>query len=122
MVEGAILLSPSLSCDYDVRPALRSLKRSLHVFYSPDDYFYLGMVTGILGNADRRWCENAGRAGFRVQPDPAEPELLNKLVQRPWQPADRELGNDGGHYGNYQPDFLRARVISLFNPSLPLNR
>jgi pimeloyl-ACP methyl ester carboxylesterase len=118
VVERAILLSPALSMHYDVRPALRSVKQGMNVFYSPYDYIYLGMATCILGTPDHRWTAPAGRAGFRVEPDPEEPALLGKLVQRPWQPADRELGNNGGHYGNYQPDFLRARVIPLFNPAL----
>ena len=30
-----------------------------------------------------------------------------------WQPSDRELGNDGGHYGAYQPDYLKVRVLPV---------
>lgn len=114
IVERAILLSPSLSAEYDVRPALRSVKQGLHVFYSHYDYVYLGLATGLVGTPDRRWTAAAGRTGFRVSAD-LEPELLGKLVQRPWRASDIALGNNGGHFGNTKPQFLRAYIMPLFN-------
>ena len=118
VVDRAVLLSPALSSTYDIRPALRSVKTSVNVFYSRYDCLFLGIGTGILGTPDHRWTSPAGRAGFRVEPDLDDPTLLGKLVQRPWKPSDLELGNNGGHYGNYQPDFLRVRVIPLLNPAI----
>jgi pimeloyl-ACP methyl ester carboxylesterase len=117
IVERAILLSPSLSAEYDVRPALRSVKQGLHVFYSRYDYVYLGLATGLVGTPDRRWSAAAGRTGFRVPADWDEPELLCKLVQRSWRPSDHGLGNNGGHFGNTRPDFMRAHILPLFNSS-----
>jgi pimeloyl-ACP methyl ester carboxylesterase len=114
IVERAILLSPSLSADYDVRPALRSVKQGLHVFYSRYDYIYLGLATGLVGSPDRYWTAAAGRTGFRVPAD-ADPEQFRKLVQRSWQSSDRAFGNNGGHFGNTQPDFMRAQILPLFN-------
>jgi pimeloyl-ACP methyl ester carboxylesterase len=122
VVDRAVLLSPALSTQYDIRPALRSVKSNLYVFYSRYDCLYLGIATGILGTPDHRWTAPAGRAGFCNQPDLDDPTLLDKLVQRPWKPNDVELGNNGGHYGNYQPDFLRIRVIPLLNPTILPNR
>jgi alpha-beta hydrolase superfamily lysophospholipase len=112
IVERAILLAPSLSAHYNVQLALHAVKQSLNVFYSPHDFFYLGVATGLVGTPDRRWTATAGRTGFN---QPLEPEVQSKLIQRSWQPADRMLGNNGGHFGAYQPDYLRAHVIPLFD-------
>src|SRR5205085_1715720 len=102
-VDRAFLLAPSLSATYDIRPALRTVRNGLHVFYSRRDTAYLGVWTGILGNSDRRWGPSSGRIGFQVLPAcPQDAYLYGKLFQRPWQPADRAAGNDGKHYGDYQ--------------------
>jgi hypothetical protein len=34
-------------------------------------------------------------------------------VQHPWQPSYRQLGNEGGHYGAYQPEYLKAQVLPV---------
>lgn len=83
IVERAVLLSPSVSAYYDVRPALRAVKRDLFVFYSRRDCFYLGVVTRVVGTSDRQRTATAGCVGFRVCLDADEPELARKLVQRP---------------------------------------
>jgi hypothetical protein len=88
----------------------------MHVFFSQRDTIYLGIWTGILGNSDRRWGPSSGRIGFQVpRVVGAEDALLySKLIQRPWQCTDRAAGNDGKHYGDYQPEFLRLHVLPLF--------
>jgi hypothetical protein len=113
-VDSAFLLAPSLSAAYDIRPALTAVRHGLYVYYSQRDTLYLGVWTGILGNSDRHWGPSSGRVGFQVHPTlPEEAYLYNKLIQRPWQPADRATGNDGKHYGDYQPDFVRLHVLPL---------
>jgi pimeloyl-ACP methyl ester carboxylesterase len=116
IVDRAILLSPSLSTCYDLEPALAAVKRGIHVFYSQHDYWYLGMVTGLLGTSDRRWCCSSGRYGFDAPARGPATGLYAKLFQRAWHPTDVHVGNFGGHYGNYQPDFLRTRVVPLLQP------
>jgi pimeloyl-ACP methyl ester carboxylesterase len=117
VVERALLLSPSVSARYDVRPALASVNQGVHVYYSQHDYYYLGLATHFLGTADRRFFQPAsGRVGFHV--NVADPEFFGKLHQRPWQPGDSVTGNLGGHFGNYQPEFLRANVLPLIQPVL----
>src|SRR5947207_6777804 len=64
-VDGIVLLAPSVSADYDLRPALRVSRQGIDVFYSSRDVFQLGMAVSILGTADRRWTAAAGRVGFR---------------------------------------------------------
>jgi hypothetical protein len=113
-VHRAFLLSPSLSASYDVRPALKAVRYGLHVFYSEHDTAYLGVWTGILGNSDRRWGPSSGRIGFQIPAvGPEDAHLYAKFFQRPWQPNDRINGNDGKHYGDYQPDFVRAHILPL---------
>lgn len=117
IVERGVILAPAVSELYDLRPALRAVKIDLHVFHSPKDRFFLGTVTGLIGTSDGWRAPTAGRCGFIQHLDPDEPDLAAKLIQHPWHPSDGNLGNSGGHFGSYQPDFLRARVLPLLNPT-----
>jgi pimeloyl-ACP methyl ester carboxylesterase len=113
-VDHIILLSPSVSTEYDIRPALRCARCSVEVHFSQRDWVFLGIWTGLLGCADRRHCVASGRVGFRAQLDaPADAPLRPKLVQHAWNPSFVALGNYGGHYGGYQPDYLRERVLPV---------
>ncbi len=118
LVERAFLLSPSVSNHYDIRPAVQSVSRGMHVFYSRHDYWYLGFATHVLGTADRKYFHPAsGRVGFRVPVDGGGDFALQaKLFQRPWQRVDIHAGNLGGHYGNYQPGFLKRHLLPLLEP------
>lgn len=114
-VERVVLFSAAVSATFDILPALRAVKCGLHNFYSRADNGYLGVAVGILGTSDRQWGPSSGRYGFRTSPrSPENAHLLDKLHQRPWKPFDCRLGNFGGHYGNYQPDFVRKHVLPLF--------
>jgi hypothetical protein len=112
-VERAILLAPALSAVYDVVPSLERVNKGLHVYYSRQDWCFLGVCTYMLGTADRRFSCCSGRVGFKADPAHLDPALASKLFQHSWQPEDRALGNNGGHYGGYQPAYLRAHIIPL---------
>ncbi len=116
LVERAVLLSPSLSAHYNLRPALANVRQGMHVFYSRRDWYYLGVYTTLVGTADRTHGDCGGRVGFDLESGAIDADVRAKLHQRPWQPADRALGNNGGHYGHYQPAFLRAWVLPLLVP------
>ena len=119
-VDRLVLLSPSVSAGYDLRPALRTCRRGVDVFYSTRDVGYLGLGVGIVGTADRQWTAPAGRVGF--EPQAAAPEdmlLLAKLRQHPWHPCVAWSGNEGGHYGGYQITYLKAYVLPLLTASGP---
>jgi pimeloyl-ACP methyl ester carboxylesterase len=116
-VDRIVLLAPAVSSDHDLRPALACARRGIDVFYSKNDVLYLGLVVTILGNSDRERDAAAGRVGFRPAVDgPADAALYSKLRQYPWEPGLDPTGNHGGHYGAYQPDFLRAAVLPLLLP------
>lgn len=119
-LDGLILLSPSVSTTYDLRPALRNCRLGIDVFYSKRDWFYLALATRVFGTADRRRSATSGRVGFKVQCKcPEDTRLFSKLRQRPWREDDCLLGNRGGHYGNYQPEFLRTYVVPvLYNSQI----
>jgi hypothetical protein len=116
-IDRIVLLSPSISSDYDLRPALRAVRESIEVFYSDRDLFHLGFGVVLLGTADGcRGCTAAGRTGFQPRIESCEDALLyRKLQQHPWCPCLTWTGNRGGHYGGYQPSFMRAFVIPLFD-------
>jgi hypothetical protein len=114
-IDSVVVLAPSVSADFDVRPALSHINCTLDVFHSIRDWLYVGVTTRVVGTVDRTHRVAAGRVGFRIlSDDPCDALLYTRLRQHAWQPADRELGNNGGHYGGYQPDFLRAQVIPIF--------
>jgi len=113
-VDCIVLLGPSVSCEYDIRPALRCACRGLDVHYSGRDWMYLGLCTSLVGCADRKYCGASGRKGFSLRLEtPDDEPLLERLRQHAWQPCDRDLGHDGGHYGAYQPEYLKARVLPV---------
>lgn len=120
-VERIVLLSPSVSAGYDVRPALRCVRGGLDVFHSLRDRGYLGAAMALAGTADRRWpARTAGVVGFRrLGVGPADAALYAKLFQHSWSPADAWTGNRGGHYGGYQPGYLRNFVLPLLAPAGP---
>ncbi len=113
LVQRVVLLAPSICADYDLRPALRNVGDAIYVHYSRNDWWYLGFATQVIGTQDRSWIHPAsGRVGFRMSMGCEEDNLLiGKLRQRPWDPADRVLGNRGGHFGCYQSDFLKKEVL-----------
>lgn len=113
-VDNAVLISPSLSSFYDLRPSLRGVKRGLHNFYSERDWVYCGLITRTLGTSDRLCTVCSGRVGFKAFCCPGEEFLLGRLVQRPWTRADAWTGNRGGHFGNYESQFMQLNVLPLF--------
>ncbi|MBI1916800.1 MAG: alpha/beta hydrolase [Planctomycetes bacterium] len=114
-VERIVLLAPSVSAQYDLRPALRCARLGMDVFHSHRDLAVLGLGVGIIGTADRRWTAAAGRVGFRP-PEASLPDavLYLKLRQHPWDPCVGWTGNQGGHEGAHHVRFLRAYVLPLF--------
>jgi pimeloyl-ACP methyl ester carboxylesterase len=113
-----ILLSPSVSANYDLKPALRACRDGIDVFYSERDTGYLGLGIALIGTADRLGGPAAGRVGFRLRADTdADASLYGRLRQHPWHPAVTWTGNAGGHYDSHRVSFLRAYVLPLLTPA-----
>jgi pimeloyl-ACP methyl ester carboxylesterase len=118
-VERIILLAPSVSDVYDLRPALNCARGGIDVFFSTRDWGYLGVGTSVFGTADRHWLDPpAGRTGFiPVGCGPEDMALYAKLRQHAWNRCVAWTGNQGGHYGSYRPAFLRSYVAPLLSVS-----
>ena len=63
-IDGLILLSASISADYDLTKALRNCKNGLVNFYNREDTGLLGVGTAIMGNVDGGRGPSSGLNGF----------------------------------------------------------
>ena len=63
-IEGAFLLSASISADYPLDGALRMVRRGIVNTYNPEDHL-LKEGTGAFGNVDGGRGDSAGRTGFK---------------------------------------------------------
>jgi pimeloyl-ACP methyl ester carboxylesterase len=116
-VDRVVLLAPSVSTDYDLRPALARSRQGIDVFYSHKDWFVLGLGMAFSGTTDRRLAPAAGRVGFRpIITEPRDKELYAGLRQHAWDPSVSWTGNTGGHYGHDEPGHIRARILPLLTP------
>lgn len=111
-----VLLAPAVAAKHDLRPALRCSCRGIDVFLSSHDWICLGLGTLLAGTTDRcRTARTAGKIGFQpIVHSPEDAALYAKLRQYPWDPSLTWTGHKGGHYGAYQPGFLRTFVLPLF--------
>jgi pimeloyl-ACP methyl ester carboxylesterase len=119
-LERIVLLAPAVSAKHDLRPALRSSCQGIDVFTSSRDWACLGLGTLLAGTTDRCWMTGAaGRIGFKpILTCPEDESLYAKLRQYPWDSSLIWTGHKGGHYGSYQPQFLRTFVFPLLISSL----
>jgi alpha-beta hydrolase superfamily lysophospholipase len=115
-VERIVLLAPSVSADYDLRPALASARLGVDSFMSNRDWFVLGVGMTLFGTTDRHFAAAAGRVGFRRRgTTPADVALYStKLRQHRWDPSQAWTGHDGGHYGSFEDQYLRTYILPLF--------
>lgn len=117
-IERIVLLAPAVAHDYDLRPALRSVRQSIEVFVSRRDIGALVFGTGLVGTADGRRTAAAGRIGFTpLLTCPGDELLYAKLRMHPWDRRVAWSGNRGSHYGTLEPGFMRAYVLPLLSRS-----
>jgi pimeloyl-ACP methyl ester carboxylesterase len=113
-IERIILLAPSVSTNYDLRPALTCARCGIDNFHSRRDLLELGVGVTLAGTADRYWEPAAGRVGFRpVIVCPGDAALYAKLREHPWDPCVAWTGHHGGHYGNHGAVFARMYLLPL---------
>ena len=106
-----ILLAPSVSVGYDLRPTLRAAREGLDVFCSKKDWVALGFVTRVVGTTDRFGAAAAGRHGFTA--DTVPEQEVPRLRQHFWSPDVSWTGNTGGHHGMHTPAFLHTYLFPL---------
>lgn len=116
-IDRLILLAPSVSTGYDVRPALTAASEGLDVFCSKKDWVALGFVVRVIGTTDRFWSGSAaGRYGFLPKGSavPAEPNAA-KLRQHFWTADVAWTGHTGGHHGMHAPVFVQTYLFPLID-------
>jgi pimeloyl-ACP methyl ester carboxylesterase len=107
-----IFLAPALSPGFDLRPTLRHAT-VVHVFFSPDDFFWQGLGPTIVGNYDRIHSSGAGRVGFTLVGLNASEKA--RVIQHPYQSNWKSLDDDGGHYGWMAEPFVAAVLKPLID-------
>lgn len=113
-IDRMILLAPSVSTGYDVRPSLRAAREGMDVFCSKKDWVALGFVTRVVGTTDRHWARAAGRHGFQmIGQNPASKQEATRLRQHFWSPELTWTGHTGGHHGMFSPTFMHAYLFPL---------
>jgi len=106
-IETLLMLSPALSPQYDLSPALRHVRTKAHAFTSTGDLLVLGAGTRMFGTMDRVKIDAAGRIGFATPDAPEYPDQYRKLVAWPYDPDWMQYGNIGDHIGNMTRSFAR---------------
>ena len=111
-IERIILLSPAVSPEYDLVPALRATRREIVSFRSSLDVPVLHWGTSLVGTADRYYSKSAGLHGFTM-PASDHPSYADyqRLRQIAWSPSKILYGHLGGHLGNGTPLFLLFEVV-----------
>ena len=100
-LDGLVLLSASISGDYNLTKALSKCKNGIANFYNKEDVGLLGVGTGVMGNVDGGRFASAGLNGF-VKP-------FNKLYQ---VQITRQMTYGGGttHSAATRPGFVSRYV------------
>lgn len=98
-VGNMILLSSSLSSDYNMSKALAHVQGKVYVYSSPNDGVLSGPVH-VLGTIDGRFdCEPAGLVGLRS----SSPQICNVN----WSSRYEGYGWTGSHVSSVQEAFVR---------------
>jgi pimeloyl-ACP methyl ester carboxylesterase len=111
-IDRVILLSPAVSCTYDLTQALKTSRYGIDNFYSSEDSI-LDNAAERRGTADGpRGVPAAGRVGFRlVSSDKKDCEAYRALRQYRWS---ADLNGNGGHFTWTILPNLRRCVVPLF--------
>ncbi len=113
-LDRTILLAPSVSTGYDLRPSLWAAREGVDVFCSRKDWVALGFVVRVVGTTDTGSGPAAGRLGFKPRGVAAtDPVVSTKLRQHFWSADQKWTGHTGGHHGMHSPAFVHAYLYPL---------
>ena len=114
-VDGVIMLATALSPDYRLDKALAKSRRGIVSFYSPWDWVFLGVGTGVFGTSDGSHVSAAGRVGFSLPPGDESDACYQQLFQVKWNAAMIRHWNLGGHVTSGTSRFVAHYVAPLVN-------
>ncbi len=101
-IDGLVLLSASISGDYDLKKALHNCRLGLVSFFNPEDVGLLGVGTTIMGNVDGGRGGSAGLNGFSRR--------FGKLYQVRLTRSMTATSGGGAHDAATRPGFVAAYV------------
>ncbi|GJQ26394.1 MAG: hypothetical protein HBSAPP02_14260 [Phycisphaerae bacterium] len=105
-VAQAILLAPSISPDYDIRPAAQRCSGGLYSVGGRGDYFFLGLGTMLLGTSDRVHTPSAGLVGWHHRHE--------KFHEVRWHPSWTRHGYVGNHITTSSRRFIAEVIAPIF--------
>ena len=112
-VDTMVLLSSSLSTNYNMTECLRRVKNKVYVLSSPHDMILKSFIH-VTGTIDGSYLSQpAGRVGMYPAQDAPRLQVelyKEKLVNIPWRPSFERLGNDGGHTASTSLPFLKYYI------------
>jgi pimeloyl-ACP methyl ester carboxylesterase len=104
-VDNLVLISSSLSHDYDIREALRNVKGGIYNYHSTTDAVLAGPMK-VFGSIDGVFLEDAaGAVGLRVPPGAAD-----RVVNIAWRQEFAEYGYVGGHGDGTSAAFVQREI------------
>ena len=112
-VDGVIMLAAALSPEYRLDKALAKSRRGIVSFYSPWDWVFLGVGTGIFGTSDGSHTSAAGRVGFNAPPGGGSDGCYGQLFQIKWNAEMIRHWNLGGHVTSGTSPFVARYVAQL---------
>lgn len=117
-ITRAVLIAPTVSADYDLRPALRSTRLGIHNFYSTLDVPILMILGTAVGTTEGRHALAGGAMGF-VPPAgltaQEREEYRSRITQSPYDLDMIWSGNYGGHFGWTAQPFVAEYVGPLLS-------
>jgi len=113
-VDTIVLLSSSLSTNYDMTKCLRHVKDRVYVLSSPHDKILKTFIP-VTGTIDGSYfTQPAGIVGMYPS-EKITREGMNlykeKLVNIPWRPTFERLGNAGGHMDATSYSFMSHYIV-----------
>jgi len=121
-VDNVIMLSSSLSAEYDLSRALKRVRRGIYVFWSPNDPVLRGVVP-LVGTVDRKnTSQVAGLIGMRVPPNSARETrqmYATHVHNVRWYPHGGVGPIQLRHAGTTDRDFIRQMVAPILVRSAP---
>lgn len=121
-VDEVVLLSSSISGDYDLTKALMRVSGDMYVTTSPNDSV-LSTLAPAFGTADRKYTGQniAGLHGFQMPMNagPQTRRLYSKVMLMAWDPSWESYGDAGGHTDTAKPSFVQHVIAPLIMDNGP---
>jgi pimeloyl-ACP methyl ester carboxylesterase len=115
-LRNVVLVQPALSPECDLGPALRRINGRIINFYSPGDWFMLGLGTSFFGTIDREFRASAGHVGFEVAKAVANEADRSRVQQIEYSMDMLEEGHVGEHFSIFVYAWNKRYVAPYLAP------